>query len=255
MENINTNQFKNVAKKRGCNIIRNRCLQFIAVLKQNGYANEIPLETAKELFITTMGIMDRASLKAYFGSQAGRTIRKIQKVTRYSTGTMSYKTIELAQQIPQKRGYFELLGLAKLELRGSIWFMVLLNEPLVPELFPQHYERNKCSKEVLSHHNEGEKLPIENFSLSPILQGKECEKTVLKVASPNIEQENKQTTTYRMRERNDFRGRFLTLNGEKHNEYASICLTPEAEAEALLNAVPLEKEPDRAKIQWKGGSY
>jgi len=232
MEEINAKLFKNFPKKRGCNTVRTRCLQFIEVLKQNGYANEIPLETAKELFMKTMRIMDRTSLKAYFGSQAHRSIRKIQKIARYGTGTMSYKTIELAQEVPQKRGYFELLGLAKFEPRGSVWLMILTNEPLVPELFSQHYESSECS--------------IENLSLSPILQGKECEKTVLEVVSPNsleAKENNKQTTTYRMRERNEFRGKFLTLNGEKYNEYASICLTPEEES--VLNAKPIDSEPDR----------
>ena len=147
-------RYKSFLKKRGCNTVRTRCLQFIEVLKQSGYANEIPLENAKELFMKTMGIMDRTSIKSYFGSQAHRTIRKIQKIARYGTGTTSYKMIELAQEVPQKRGYFELLGLAKFELRGSVWFMILTNETLVPELFPQHYESSECS--------------IENLSLSPI---------------------------------------------------------------------------------------
>lgn len=177
------------SSKRGCNIVRERCLQFIEALREQGFTNEVPLETAKQLFQITMGIMDRASLKAYFGSQLGKSVRKIQRVARYSSGTISQKTIELTQVTPQKRGYLELLGLATFELRGKVWFMILKGEPLVPQLFPQHYEGHECS--------------IENLSLSPI-QGKECEKTVLEVVSPNnVEtKENKQTTTYRVRERN-----------------------------------------------------
>jgi len=237
-------RYKSFPKKRGSNTIRNRCLQFINVLKQNGYANEIPLETAKELFMKSMGIMDRISMKSYFGSQAHRSIRKIQKIAHYSTGTMSYKTIELAQEVPQKRGYFELLGLAKIELRGSVHFMILTNEPLVPELFPQHYESSECSIENLSlspiPHS-----PIEKPKAEALEEEVSVGETSVSPRTERLTENNKQTTTYRMREINEFRGKFLTLNGEKHNEYASICLTPEEEA--VLNAKPIDSEPDRSK--------
>jgi hypothetical protein len=200
MEEINAKLFKNFPKKRGCNTVRTRCLQFIEVLKQNGYANEIPLETAKELFMKTMGIMDRTSLKAYFGSQAHRTIRKIQKIARYGTGTTSYKMIELAQEVPQKRGYFELLGLAKFELRGSVWFMILTNETLVPELFPQHYESSECSIENLSlspiPHS-----PIEKPKAEALEEEVSVGETSVSPRTERLTENNKQTTTYRMREK------------------------------------------------------
>jgi len=179
------------------------------VLEQNGYTFQIPLGEAKELFQKTMNIMDRISLKAYFGTQRSRSLRKIEQRSTYASGTISFKHIELAQNITQRKGYFEILGLATFERKGQTWFMILTNELLVPELSSQHEESFESS--------------IENLSLSPILQGKECEKTVLEVVSPNNMEtkENKQTTTYRVRDINMPQNRFLTLDGERHTEYAS----------------------------------
>lgn len=248
---LNTNKYKSFSK--GCFIVRKRCLQFIEALKALGYQHEIPLDEAKEHFARLIGPSDRKTIHAYFGSQAHRSIRKIQKIATYSTGTMSYKTIELAQELPQKRGYFELLGLAKFELRGSVWFMILTNEPLVPELFPQQYDSLSSMK---------------NFSLPPIpssliekpnataLEGEGISRE--RESLPRTERlteikENKQTTTYRVGERNPTENRFLPLNGEKHNKYASICLTPEEEA--ILTAKPLDSEQDKAKIKWNGDSH
>jgi hypothetical protein len=161
-------------------------------LREYGYQREIPLENAKRLFFEIVGAGDRATIKAYFGSQAGKSIKRIQKIARYSTGTMSFKNIELAQEVPERKGYFEVLGLAKFERKpNGVWFMVLTEPSLVPELVLQHYEGS-------------EKLPnrelssMEDFSLSLIAQresealGNDC----------SSKESNKQTTTYSGRERN-----------------------------------------------------
>jgi hypothetical protein len=168
--------------RRGNSPVRNRCIEFIEILKELGYTNTIPLEHAKELFQAQMGIMDRTSLKAYFGSQASRNIRKIQRTARYATGTMSFRTIELAQDVPHRTGYFEILRLATFEKKGKTWFMNLANEPLIAELGFHTYEGSEQSNA--------------DFSLPPLLQGKEREKTVLEVVSPNDVETTERTQTH-----------------------------------------------------------
>lgn len=208
-------------------IVRRRCMHFISILKDYGYDFEVPLKDARELFQMTLNIMDRTSLSAYFGTQATRSIRKMQRIARYATGTTSFKGIEISQDIPSKKGYFEILGMATFELRGKTWFMILNREPLVPEIVSQHKEDHACEES------------IKDFSLSPFLQGKECEKTDLEVVSLNDKEtmENKQTTTYRSRERK--------LYASEHITYA---LSPEESA--ILNAKRVDSEPDRAKVSW-----
>jgi len=120
--------------RRGRSPVRDRCLEYVSILKELGYTNQIPLDHAKELFQTHLGIMDRTSLKGYFGTQNRRSVRKIQKIARYATGTMSFKTIELSQDVQALKGYLELLGLASIEKRGSTWFLILKEASVVPQL-------------------------------------------------------------------------------------------------------------------------
>jgi hypothetical protein len=115
-------------------------LLFLQALDRRGYKNEIPLESAKTIFSLDLGFFDRLTLKAYFGSQPCRSIKRIQKLARYSTGTTSYKTIELAQDIPQKRGYLEMLGLVSTQRKGQVWFLKLNEAFVVPEMSSQHQE-------------------------------------------------------------------------------------------------------------------
>jgi len=101
-----------------------------------------------------MGIMDRTSLKAYFGTRQAKSVRNLIKTARYSTGTTSLKAIQLTQNVPEKKGYFELLGLATYEQRGNIWIMTFNDEVSIVQTFTQRvYE---CEES------------IENFSLSSI---------------------------------------------------------------------------------------
>lgn len=131
--------------------VRQRCLDYIEALRKSGYANEIPLESAKLLFSKVSGFYDRATTKAYFGSQPGRSIRKFQRLARYQSGTASYKLIELAQDIPHKKGYLELLGLVTIEKKGSVWFLKLNEVSIIAEMS--------------SHNHEGSEKFIEKISL------------------------------------------------------------------------------------------
>jgi hypothetical protein len=196
-------------RKRGCHIVRDRCIEFREILRKNG-VKEIPLQAAKILFMNSMGICDRTSLQAYFGSQAHRSTRKLERMARYSSGIVSLKTIELSQQVPTRKGYLELLGIVASELRGKTWFLVIQHEPLVPEMSTQHCER----------HDVGLSESIANFSLSPLEPFSQGERgmgeTDLRRCPPEVDGiENTQTTTtYRVRERNQ----------SSESEAHSVCL-------------------------------
>ena len=168
--------------KRGCETVRNRCLKYNAILRTlYSIEREIPLEKAKEIFQKEMGIWDRTSLKAYFGTQETVSKRKMTRISRYPrTGTMSYKIIELEQPIKRKAGYLERLGLVCFEKRGNIWFMLLEEyNTILPEL--THPPKPPLTRESESIEA---KASIDKISLTPIVQGKEREKTVLEVVSP-----------------------------------------------------------------------
>ncbi|MCJ7635628.1 hypothetical protein MUP77_24960 [Candidatus Bathyarchaeota archaeon] len=128
--------------------IRHRCLKFIQALREQGHAKEIPLEIAKEIFCQQLGFFDRTTLKAYFGTQAHRSVRKIERRARYPTGTISFKSIELSQDISQKKGYLEMLGLVSIERKGQTWFLKIKEESIVPELSPQYHERTNSQSIV-----------------------------------------------------------------------------------------------------------
>ncbi|KON33003.1 MAG: hypothetical protein AC479_05925 [miscellaneous Crenarchaeota group-6 archaeon AD8-1] len=139
-------------KRRGNSPIRGRCIEFAHIMIKKGYTT-LPLKEAKALFQIEMGICDRTSLLAYFGRETKRSIRKIDRIARYSTGSLSFKSIELTQELPYKKGYFELLNIAHIEKRGKKSFFVLNQLSVVPQLSPQHKERTdntKASKEKIS---------------------------------------------------------------------------------------------------------
>jgi len=130
--NSNTSD-KRFAVTRGCNTVRSRCMQFVDALRQRGY-ERLPLEQAKQQFSLTLGIFDRSSLKAYFGTQAGISRHTVNRFARYQSGTVGLKTIELSQRITHQIGYLENLGLVEYELTGKTWFAILKSAILVPTL-------------------------------------------------------------------------------------------------------------------------
>jgi hypothetical protein len=108
---------------------------FIQTLAQNG-TKELPLEKAKTLFSQIIDLWDRTTLKAYFGTQAHRSTRKMRRTARYATGTYSFKNIELTQDVETTPGYLEKLGLAEIEKRGKTWFFLVRQDAvIVPQLF------------------------------------------------------------------------------------------------------------------------
>jgi len=132
--------------------VRDRCIQFLDILREYGYTLKIPLEKAKELFQQEMNIMDQKSLAAYFGTHQHRVKQRMERFAQYGSGHSALKRIELSYEVQARKGYFEILNLANFELKGKTWFMTFNCEGLVPQLG--------------SHTDEGSECSIDSFSLS-----------------------------------------------------------------------------------------
>ena len=135
-----TTAAKSGKRKRSPSPVRERCICFIEILRKMGYNKTIALGEAFELFRSEVGIVDSKSLRAYFGTRAGKSKRTINMRKHYQNGEQSFRTIELSSDIVEKRGYFEIFGLVSFEKRGTAWFMNLRSDFLVPQCNPQPSE-------------------------------------------------------------------------------------------------------------------
>lgn len=150
-------------KRKPCpSPVRERCIFFIDFLRKRGYNKTIALGEAFELFRSEVGIVDSKSLRAYFGTRAGKSKRIINMRKHYQNGEQSFRTIELSSDIVEKRGYFEIFGLVSFEKRGSAWFMNLRSDFLVPQSNPQPSESNNRVNVDVSGVNstEGSKVEV-----------------------------------------------------------------------------------------------
>ena len=178
-------------KRKSYSPIRDRCLLFREILIDMGYDKTVPLEKAKEIFMQNL-FMDRATITAYFGSQEATSIRKIRRRATYQSGTVSYKNIELAQDIKMRKGYLEILGLVDIEKKGHTYFLTFKSDGLIPQLEPN----NECSS-----------FAIPSFSLTQedsSLRGKSLRKPILEVVSTKEGVESRQTinnNNHRVREK------------------------------------------------------
>jgi hypothetical protein len=176
---------------RNCSTVRKRALHYLAALKENGISNELPLEQAKNLFSQILDIWDRTSLKAYFGTQAHHSTQSFRRRARYQSGIVSFKTIELSQDILTNPGYLEKMGLVSYELKGHVWFMKIESAVLVPQLMKADVSMRNFS---LSHSNNEAIIPKGNGSEGkPILE-----------VFPNGEVEKKQTNNNLQGERENW---------------------------------------------------
>ena len=128
--------------------VRRRCLEFIEALHDLGYTSMIPLEDAKDLFMATLGICDKASIRAYFGVIPHRSIQHIERIARYQSGVTSMKRIDLTQKIGYMAGYFELLRLATIQRKGLVWFMCLNEVGVVPQIVPESFMNGCVGKSI-----------------------------------------------------------------------------------------------------------
>ncbi|MGA2309493.1 MAG: hypothetical protein ABSG57_08100 [Candidatus Bathyarchaeia archaeon] len=131
--------------KRGNNTVRARCIEFIETLAIQ-QTKELPVDAAKQQFHNIIDHWDRTTMKAYFGIQPHTTTEKIDRDKQYSSGTNSHATITLRRTAKEVKGYLELLGLVHYEKRGQVYFMVLENCQIIPEVV-------KTSNTVASNDN------------------------------------------------------------------------------------------------------
>ncbi|PIX31709.1 hypothetical protein COZ60_03070, partial [Candidatus Bathyarchaeota archaeon CG_4_8_14_3_um_filter_42_8] len=218
--------------KRGCNTVRTRCIVFVDQLRAKGFEYELPLEKAKELFNEILGVYDRTTVKAYFGTLPGRWTRKFKRWAKYASGTQSSKDIELSQDVPKTKGYLEKLGLVSYERHGRVWFMVLENLQIVPIIMKANSSKDKISLTPIH------KLNVERFEGKPLAsaveRGNGCPTTTPIINNNNLQCEREISR--------------LPLEA-----YQSIPSMPTVTLEELtiLNAEPIDSEPDRAKVTWK----
>lgn len=137
-------------RRKGHSPVRDRCIEFLDILRGYGYTLQIPLEKAKELFQQEMRIMDQKSLAAYFGTHQHQVKQKMERFAQYGSGHSAVKRIELSYEVQAKKGYFEILNLASFELRGKMWFMTFTMNDLVPQLGLRHDEGCGCSIDSFS---------------------------------------------------------------------------------------------------------
>ena len=122
---------------QNCKTVRRRAQTFIQTLIHQGI-KELPLSKAKTLFSQVIDLWDRTTIKAYFGTQQHKSTRKLSRLARYSTGTYSFKHIELSQEVKTTEGYFQKLGLAEITKRGKTWFFLVNQDAvIVPQLFKE----------------------------------------------------------------------------------------------------------------------
>jgi hypothetical protein len=246
--NESSSEVKSFAHRRH-SPIRQRCIEFLLILKKYGYANEIPLESAKVIFSKELGLCDRGTVGAYFGSQAGRSIRKINRMSRYSSGTLSFKTIELSQNIQAKKGYLELLGLASIEKRGSVWFLVVKDSSVVPELGFSGV--HTCESVCLSSAEFNANFSLSTYSPIGAVEGWEGNPSkhkgqghsegVPEESNGDTERDRSYTHTLQV-EREKSLLRHISLSAVHEVESG---LAPELLA--ILSAKPQSCEPDKAK--------
>jgi len=91
-------------KRKAHSPIRQRCLEFLEILKGYGYTRTIPEDEAKELFMAEMGIFDRKSIENYFGRHECKVRQSMVRYARYGSGCSGVKCIELTHDVTKRKG-------------------------------------------------------------------------------------------------------------------------------------------------------
>jgi hypothetical protein len=200
--------------------VRRRCREFDDAMRALGYTC-LPIEEAIELFQATLGIMDRASLKAYFGTQPHRAKQCIERMARYASGAVSLKRIELSHKVGYTPGYFELLRLATIQKKGDAWFLVLNEVSIIPELGRESLMKDCANKSNVE------------ISLSPISINEQCKGplTIRVNDSRETTEKREREREYRCRERNP-----LWTSEKPETAKPEIC----PELQLLMAATPVE---------------
>jgi hypothetical protein len=157
----------------------------------------------------------------------------MQRISRYASGTVSFKSIELAQEIQHKKGYLELLGLATIQKKGSVWFLILKHEPLIPEISSNNHESSESIEEISLSSNS-------QFSQGEGSEGNRFEKVPLN-------DETEENSSKDIKNNNN-------LQGERDKFDIQGKQNIEPELQALANAKPSSSEPDKARVKWNADS-
>lgn len=227
--------------KRGCKAIRSRSMKYYHYWITH-QIKEMLLDDSKELFSQLIGVWDRTTIRAYFGSQEPKSyeIESIKKDDE--SGKVYRRNITLTRKSKRTKGYLEKLNLFAIEKRGQNYFITINELVVIPEI----------AKRV--HNNERHSLEqsIDNLSLIPFSQGERARENRFEKVVSSIE-----TTGTRKKQYNN-----NNLRGER-NQYCESergiqnCIQDSWEnevdkvLETLASATPLDSLPDRAKIEWR----
>ncbi|MGB9915624.1 MAG: hypothetical protein ACPLOC_08805 [Candidatus Bathyarchaeales archaeon] len=184
--------------KRGAFISVNRAVEFMAHLWEVGL-KKCSYETLEWEFIQYFGSNDKRTVERYLGRpekvERHTGLSKVVRMNRMSGKIAQFEYLN-ERHIQAKKGLLEILGYISKFKEGSETRYLIHHERMpyytvqatleseareVGNLLQEFGESSKVSKEDLR----ACKLEEETKYNEPILQGKECEKTVLEVVSPN----------------------------------------------------------------------
>jgi len=204
--------------KKPISTVLKRCVDFIYERVLEGYREEIPGKVFDLRFREEIGY-DRFTLKKYFGNNKRTFLIDGSGKKRAFRGEHepgAFEKFGLVERIPFNK-YSDITLLWKI----TPYFWIKLKE-----VYPQR----KIAEFMFQQQYEGLDV-LEKQDISLILQGKECEKTVLEVVSPTTKTNNNNNNS----ERDIFFGKPENITGLSLEE------------QAILDAKPLDSEPDRSK--------
>ena len=166
--------------------VRNRAY----ALQESFYpTKDVSYNAVKIRMATLLGIVDRTSILAYLGRPAHRTKQIMDQTVKYPQATVQ-KTHRFYRKLSAKKGYIEIFGLGYVYLLNDEWRVHWNHTEQLTLCTHGYNDENPPTPpteidERVEVFNAVKKSSKEDFSLSyNILQGKECEKTVLEVVSP-----------------------------------------------------------------------
>jgi len=203
-------------------VVMERCRQ-LADMALELFPNRRISNEDLEYFIMRYVGADKETLRAYMGYR-GRVARSKRSGEGYIIGT-------------PRKGYLETFGFMH---RNNHFTWLIHAQVKLPT----------ADSGLLTNEGLGSK---EEISLSPILQGKECEKTVLEVVSPTNKdtiESNNNNNNYRERDKSAPKimpSNIPSMHGKTPNGMQEAW---KEETGKILNAKSMASEPDRAKVAW-----
>ena len=228
-------------RKRKASLILRRCLEFIYNRVLEGYRDEIPAKVFDLKFKEEIG-WDRITLQKYLGKNRRRYIidamgRKVPAWDEHEPG--AFEKFGLLERIPHPRFRHETLA-----WKITPYFWIKFREVFPQRKLPEWFGKGVPPAPPSQQYNCEGVVGNENISL---IGGVECigYEHIDAIANlTNNTKENKQTNNNS--ERDIFYDKRIQFCIQK--EFVESFLNE------LKNAVPLKSEPDKAKVEWRGGS-